>query len=512
MKRTTKIVMGVAAGVLLSSAIGGITAYKLLERQQLRETASFNELFQSNPDNMKLTAFSAGPNQLVDLTQAAESSVHAVVHIRATELSKTMTVYQQPDFFDFFFGDGRGRQQQVQTRPRVGFGSGVIISKDGYIVTNNHVVEGVDEITVKLNDERELKGRIIGTDPDTDLALLKIEGDDFPTIPVGNSDDLKVGEWVLAVGNPFNLSSTVTAGIVSAKARAIGTSAANGEAANIQSFIQTDAAINSGNSGGALVNARGELIGINAMLYSPTGAYSGYGFAIPTSIMTKVVSDLKQYGTVQRAILGIKGGDFTTDLQMDERVTEEMEKKMEELGVKEGILVGEVIEGGSSSGILKENDVIIKMDGKKLHKFSDLQEELSKHRPGDKVTLTIVRDKKEKEVSVTLKNAQGTTKVLKNTDMEILGAAFKPIDSDLRRQLNLGYGLQVTGVSGGKMGEAGIRKGFIILKANGEPMKEVEDLERVMKAAAQTPEHTLFISGMFPSGKRASYAVDLSQE
>ena len=504
--------MGVAAGVLLSSAIGGITAYKLLERQQLRETASFNELFQSNPDNMKLTAFSAGPNQLVDLTQAAESSVHAVVHIRATELSKTMTVYQQPDFFDFFFGDGRGRQQQVQTRPRVGFGSGVIISKDGYIVTNNHVVEGVDEITVKLNDERELKGRIIGTDPDTDLALLKIEGDDFPTIPVGNSDDLKVGEWVLAVGNPFNLSSTVTAGIVSAKARAIGTSAANGEAANIQSFIQTDAAINSGNSGGALVNARGELIGINAMLYSPTGAYSGYGFAIPTSIMTKVVSDLKQYGTVQRAILGIKGGDFTTDLQMDERVTEEMEKKMEELGVKEGILVGEVIEGGSSSGILKENDVIIKMDGKKLHKFSDLQEELSKHRPGDKVTLTIVRDKKEKEVSVTLKNAQGTTKVLKNTDMEILGAAFKPIDSDLRRQLNLGYGLQVTGVSGGKMGEAGIRKGFIILKANGEPMKEVEDLERVMKAAAQTPEHTLFISGMFPSGKRASYAVDLSQE
>ena len=512
MKRTTKIVMGVAAGVLLSSAIGGITAYKLLERQQLREAASFNELFQSNPDNMKLTAFSAGPNQLVDLTQAAESSVHAVVHIRATELSKTMTVYQQPDFFDFFFGDGRGRQQQVQTRPRVGFGSGVIISKDGYIVTNNHVVEGVDEITVKLNDERELKGRIIGTDPDTDLALLKIEGDDFPTIPVGNSDDLKVGEWVLAVGNPFNLSSTVTAGIVSAKARAIGTSAANGEAANIQSFIQTDAAINSGNSGGALVNARGELIGINAMLYSPTGAYSGYGFAIPTSIMTKVVSDLKQYGTVQRAILGIKGGDFTTDLQMDERVTEEMEKKMEELGVKEGILVGEVIEGGSSSGILKENDVIIKMDGKKLHKFSDLQEELSKHRPGDKVTLTIVRDKKEKEVSVTLKNAQGTTKVLKNTDMEILGAAFKPIDSDLRRQLNLGYGLQVTGVSGGKMGEAGIRKGFIILKANGEPMKEVEDLERVMKAAAQTPEHTLFISGMFPSGKRASYAVDLSQE
>ena len=362
-----------------------------------------------------------------------------------------------------------------------------------------------DEITVKLNDERELKGRIIGTDPDTDLALLKIEGDDFPTIPVGNSDNLKVGEWVLAVGNPFNLNSTVTAGIVSAKARSIGTTAANGQAASI-------AAINSGNSGGALVNAAGELVGINAMLYSPTGAYSGYGFAIPTNLMTKVVSDLKQYGTVQRALLGIKGGDFTTDLQMNDEVVKEMEKRMEELGVKEGILVAQVIEGGSAAGILKENDVIIKMDGKKLHKFTDLQEALSKHRPGDKVQLTIVRDKKEKEVTVTLKNAQGNTKVVKNAGMEILGAAFKPVDTELRRQLNLGYGLEVTGVSGGKMGDAGIRKGFIILKANGQPMKTVEDLEAVLKAATQTPEQVLFITGMFPSGKRASYAVDLSQE
>ena len=513
MKRTTKIVMGVTAGVLLSSAIGGITAYKLLERQQLRETASFNELFQPNPDNMTLAAFSAAPNQLVDLTKAAESSVHAVVHIRATELSKTRTVYA-PDIFDFFFGDGRGRQQQVQTQPRVGFGSGVIISKDGYIVTNNHVVENVDEITVKLNDDRELKGRIIGTDPATDLALLKIEGDDFPTIPVGNSDDLKVGEWVLAVGNPFNLNSTVTAGIVSAKARAIGTTAANGQAANIQSFIQTDAAINSGNSGGALVNAKGELVGINAMLYSPTGAYSGYGFAIPTSIMTKVVSDLKQYGTVQRAMLGISCNDLNIGLMVDESdpQVKAIKEKADELGLKEGIWVREIVEGGSAAGILKEDDIIVKIEGKKIHRFADMQEELAKHRPGDKVTLTVLRDGKEKEVTITLKNAQGNTKVVKNADMEILGAAFKPIDSDLRRQLNLGYGLQVTGVSGGKMGEAGIRKGFIILKANGEPMKSVDDLERVMKAATQTPEQTLFISGMFPSGKRASYAVDLSQE
>lgn len=511
MKRTAKMVMGVTAGVLLSSAIGGFTAYKLMAKQQM-ENATFSELFQQNPNNVRLAGLGAANAQPVDLTKAAESSVHAVVHIRATELSKTRTIQTQPDFFDWFFGDGRGQQRQIQTQPRVGFGSGVIISKDGYIVTNNHVVEGADEITVKLNDERELKGRVIGTDPDTDLALLKIEGDDFPTIPVGDSDALKVGEWVLAVGNPFNLNSTVTAGIVSAKARSIGTTAANGQAASIQSFIQTDAAINSGNSGGALVNAAGELVGINAMLYSPTGAYSGYGFAIPTNLMTKVVSDLKVYGTVQRALLGIKGGDFTTDLQMDDEVVKEMEKRMEELGVKEGILVAQVIEGGSAAGILKENDVIIKLDGKKLHKFTDLQEALSKHRPGDKVQLTIVRDKKEKEVTITLKNAQGNTKVVKNAGMEILGAAFKPVDTDLRRQLNLGYGLEVTGVSGGKMGDAGIRKGFIILKANGQPMKTVEDLEDVLKAATQTPEQVLFITGMFPSGKRASYAVDLSQE
>lgn len=511
MKRTTKMVMGVAAGVLLSSAIGGFTAYKLMARQQM-ENAAFSELFQQNPNNIRLAGLSAANVQPVDLTKAAESSVHAVVHIRATELSKTRTIQTQPDFFDWFFGDGRGQQRQIQTQPRVGFGSGVIISKDGYIVTNNHVVEGADEITVKLNDERELKGRVIGTDPDTDLALLKIEGDDFPTIPVGDSDALKVGEWVLAVGNPFNLNSTVTAGIVSAKARSIGTTAANGQAASIQSFIQTDAAINSGNSGGALVNAAGELVGINAMLYSPTGAYSGYGFAIPTNLMTKVVSDLKVYGTVQRALLGIKGGDFTTDLQMDDEVVKEMEKRMEELGVKDGILVAQVIEGGSAAGILKENDVITKLDGKKLHKFTDLQEALSKHRPGDKVKLTIVRDKKEKEVTITLKNAQGNTKVVKSAGMEILGAAFKPIDTELRRQLNLGYGLEVTGVSDGKMADAGIRKGFIILKANGEPMKTVEDLEDVLKAATQTPEQVLFITGMFPSGKRASYAVDLSQE
>ena len=340
---------------------------------------------------------------------------------------------------------------------------------------------------------------MIGTDPTTDLALVKIEGDDFPAIPVGDSDKLKVGEWVLAVGNPFNLGSTVTAGVVSAKSRGLG-------ANQVESFIQTDAAINQGNSGGALVNARGELVGINAMLFSPTGAYSGYGFAIPTSIMTKVVTDLKQYGTVQRALLGIGGRNMG-----DETYPDEIRKEQKELGANEGVQVVEVSEGGSAEGILEINDVILELNGKKVKTMADLQGMLAQYRPGDKVKVTVLRDKKEKEFTITLKNAQGNTKVVKKADMEILGAAFRAVPDELKRQLNLGYGVQVTGVTDGRMADSGIRKGFIILKANGKQLKTVQDLENVMKAASQSPDQVLFMTGVYPSGKRANYAVDLSQ-
>ena len=504
MKQTTKNILGVGAIILLSSGVAGLTTYKLLQSNDAAKETSFNEMFQQNP-NVKLAAFDAVNAQPVDLTQAAENSLHAVVHIKSTQEAKTRTVQQAPDIFDFFFGDGRGQQRQVQSQPRVGFGSGVIISKDGYIVTNNHVIEGADEISVKLNDNREFRGRVIGTDPSTDLALIKIESDDdLPTIPVGDSETLKVGEWVLAVGNPFNLNSTVTAGIVSAKARTLGVY--NG---GIESFIQTDAAINQGNSGGALVNARGELVGINSVLYSPTGAYSGYGFAIPTSIMTKVIADLKEYGTVQRAVLGIKGTPINDDQQM---MPEEIKKKVKELGATDGVLIAEIIEGGSAAGNLEVDDVIIGIDGKRVKNFAELQEGLAKHRPGDKVTVKVLRDKKEKDIEMTLKNAQGTTKVVKSAGMDILGAAFREVPQELKRQLNLGYGVEVTGVTDGKMKAAGIRKGFIILKANGQPVKSVNDLEDVLKAATQSPDQVLFLSGMFPSGKRANYAVDLTQE
>ena len=515
MKQTTKNILGIGAVVLLSAGVAGVTTYTMLKPEN-RDSLSFNEQFRQNPGT-RLAAYDAINAQPVDLTQAAENSLHAVVHIKSTQQAKEQTVTVRDPFAEIFgdiFGNGGRQQRRVQTQPRVGFGSGVIISKDGYIVTNNHVIDGADEIIVKLNDNREFKGRIIGTDPNSDLALVKIEGDDFPTIPVGDSDALKVGEWVLAVGNPFNLTSTVTAGIVSAKARTLGVYGIGG----VESFIQTDAAINQGNSGGALVNAKGELVGINAVLSSPTGAYAGYGFAIPTSVMTKVVSDLKQYGTVQRALLGIKGtslagdGDMMSDQPIDKSGAT-LSDKRKEFGVVDGVWVREIVDGGSAAGSdIKVDDVIIGIDGKKVQNFADLQEAIAQHRPGDKVTVKVMRDKKEKNINITLKNEQGTTKIVKDAGMEILGAAFKELPDDLKKQLNLGYGLQVTGVTSGKMADAGVRKGFIILKANDQPMRKVSDLEEVMKAAVKSPNQVLFLTGVFPSGKRGYYAVDLTQE
>ena len=505
MKKTTSFILGATAIVAVSAGVAGLTAYHMMPVEQ-NKTLAFEDVFQVDP-NARMAALDAAQMQPVDLTKAAESSVNAVVHIKSTQESKiqNVTVRDPYDIFDRMFGYGGGqRQERVRIPERVGCGSGVIISKDGYIVTNNHVIDKADIISVKLNDGREFQGRIIGTDPSTDLALVKIEGDDLPTIPVGDSDLLKIGEWVLAVGNPFNMTSTVTACIVSAKARSLGV-----YNKGVESFIQTDAAINQGNSGGALVNARGELVGINSVLYSPTGSYSGYGFAIPTSIMTKVIADLKQYGTVQRAMLGISGRPLDNDGQM---MDAEMKKKAEELGATEGVWVGEIVENGSAYGILKVDDVIIGIEGKRVKNFAGLQEELAKHRPGDKVKVKVLRNKKGKTLEVELKNEQGTTKVLKDADMEILGAAFREVPAEVKRQLRLGAGVEVPGVTDGKMKEAGVRKGFIILKANGQTVKSVEQLENIMKEASRSTEPVLFLQGIFPSGKRAYFAVDLTQE
>lgn len=446
----------------------------------------------------------------VDLTYAAEKALPAVVHIKYVQNSKITTVEVEDPFSDFFSdpfgffgnpGGGEKRKQKVQTPKREASGSGVIISSDGYIVTNNHVVEGADELTVTLNDNREFSARIIGTDKTTDLALIKVDGNNLPTLPIGDSEKLKVGEWVIAVGNPFNLNSTVTAGIVSAKARSL---YANG----VESFIQTDAAINAGNSGGALVNTQGELVGINAMLYSQTGSYSGYGFAIPTTIMNKVVNDLKKYGTVQRAVLSIMGMDVHNYIDQQKAKGNEVD-----LGSLDGIYVSKVEDGGAAAeaGVV-EGDVIVGIDGKKITKMAELNEFLASKRPGDKVRLSFLHEKSKKEKTVTLKNTQGSTELVKSADLDVLGANFKEISAAQKKDLEISYGLEIIKINDGVMKKAGLTKGFIIQKINEEPVKTLDDLQNIVKEASTSKEPVLYIQGIYPTGKKKYFAVDLNEK
>lgn len=446
---------------------------------------------------------SAGKMQPVDLTEAAEKTVHGVVHIKSTVNSRTQTYQEIPDIFDYMFG-ARPRQRQYRTEPQVGYGSGVILTKDGYIVTNNHVIEKADEIQVTLNDNRVFTATLVGADSNTDLALIKIEGDEFPVVPMGDSDELKLGEWVLAVGNPFNLTSSVTAGVVSAKSRKIGIYE-GGE--SIESFIQTDAAINMGNSGGALVNVRGELVGINAALESPTGTYAGYGFAIPTTIVKKVVADLKEYGTVQRAMLGISGGDVL-QMRQDSR-----NKDIDFGDAIDGVYVSGVLDGGGALAAgIKEGDIITAINGKKIKTMNELQETIVQYRPGDKVSVTVLRDKKEKKFDVELKNSRGNTEIVKDADIELLGATFQEVPEQTRRQLNIGYGVQVSDVKNGLLKDQGVQRGYIILRINNQQIKSVDDVERLYKEAASSTNQELFISGVYPSGRRAIYAINLSED
>lgn len=474
---------------------------------QLAMAAAVFTLTVTTP-TLAMAATNAVPSQPVDLTYAAEKALPSVVHIKYLQNSKVQTVDVQSDPFGDFFdpfgffgnpgGNGGKQKRKVQTPKREGAGSGVIISTDGYIVTNNHVVEGADELTVTLNDNKEYSARIIGTDKTTDLALIKITASNLPALPIGDSDKLKVGEWVLAVGNPFNLNSTVTAGIVSAKARSLG---ANG----IESFIQTDAAINPGNSGGALVNTRGELIGINAMLYSQTGSFSGYGFAIPTSIMNKVVADLKQYGTVQRALIGIQGQDVKNYVDAKKDKGEDID-----LGTMEGIYVAKVTEESAAEEAgMKEGDVITAIDGKPVNKMAELQEVLAKKRPGDKVTVTYLRDKKKATKTVTLKNEKGNTQVVKKADLDVLGGNFRAITNAQKEQLNIGYGLEVLKVNSGRLKTAGITKGFIIQRVNDNAVKTIDDLQNAVKEASTSKDPVLYIQGVYPTGKKAYFAVPL---
>jgi len=443
-----------------------------------------------------------------DFTKAAENSVHAVVHIKSTVKASGQSGQRQQrmiDPFEFFFGD-RGRGYDFGTpQPSVGFGSGVIISKDGYIITNNHVIDKATEIEVTTNDNNKFVAKLIGTDPNTDIALLKVEGDNFPYIPFGNSDELKVGEWVLAVGNPFNLTSTVTAGIVSAKGRGI--NAGNNNMA-IQSFIQTDAAINRGNSGGALVNTSGQLVGINTAIYSQTGDFAGYGFAVPISIAAKVVSDIKEFGAVQRALLGVSIMDIGA-------AKETKQEGADKIKVNEGVYVGGFGERSSAKEAgVQIADVITAVNGTRVRTVNELQEQIGRLRPGDKVDLTINRNGQNRNISITLRNESGSTSVVKKTDgLAVVGAAFKDLTDEQKRQHGLSYGVEVAGVdNGGKFSQEGISKGFIILKINNQPVSSAREVESIIESVGRSSDKGLFISGLYPnSGRTRYYAIDLGE-
>lgn len=515
-----KGILGVAfvAAISCGAAIG--TSTYLMNRQQYTLSGNDTSVFKQ-PVRMVNYASVAAEN--TDFTVAAESAVHGVVHIMATQNAKESSSQNQYiDPFEYFFGfGGGGGFQRPKAQPRVGSGSGVIISTDGYIITNNHVVNDADELQVTLNDNRKFPAKLIGADAATDIALIKIDAKDLPTIPFGDSEKLKVGEWVLAVGNPFNLTSTVTAGIVSAKGRGI--SLGSGDKSKIESFIQTDAAVNPGNSGGALVNTKGELIGINTAIYSETGNYAGYSFAVPISIAGKIASDLKQYGAVQRAVLGVQiigVGDIMDQLSMPnvpDKYKEELKGMKENIKVSEGAYVADFADRSvAKEAGIEKGDVIVSVNGVKVKSSNALQEQISKYRPGDKVTVMVNRKGSEKSFNVELKNSSGSTKLVKpaeGSSADVLGAAFAILSNDKKRELGVSYGIEVTGLLNGKLKQAGIQKGFIIMVVNDQKIMKPEQLEslvdRLLKGSSD--ERFLVIKGFYPKSDRTKiYAIDLN--
>jgi serine protease Do len=446
-----------------------------------------------------------------DFVYAAEATTPTVVHIKSTMTRQASRGQQIPDIFRDFFGDefdggSRGPQSSEAS------GSGVIISSDGYIVTNNHVVEGAQELEVTLHNKGKYRAKVIGTDPSTDIAVIKVEAKNLPAVVLGNSDAVKVGEWVVAVGNPFNLESTVTAGIVSAKGRGLGiigqssrrngvtpTSAASGDSP-LESFIQTDAVVNPGNSGGALVNLKGELIGINTAIASPTGSFAGYAFAVPASIVKKVSSDLIKFGNVQRGYLGISLDNLDS-------------KKAEEYGVKvnDGVYVRDFTENSAAqAGGVNKGDVIVKVDGMDIHSIPELQQSIGLHKPGDKVNLTVNRDGKEKDLNITLRNRTGGSDIIKRDEsaavMSTLGAQFGNLSDQEKQRLTrykVDGGVKVLSISGGKLARSGVEEGFIITKVNGKSVKSVKEFQ---SAITGKEESMVQFEGLYPDAPYDVYS------
>ena len=478
---------------LLTAFVGGAVAigsYKLIE-DKYSDGLTFEEkqkvYFANNP-----TPIVSSANNL-DFTQAAAAVTPAVVHIKTTYTSSARRPNDAfEDMFEDFFGGGRRRPQG----PQMASGSGVIISDDGYIATNNHVVENASKIEVILNDKRSFEAKVIGRDPNTDLALLKISGAKFPVVKLGDSDNVQVGEWVLAVGNPFNLTSTVTAGIVSAKGRSIGILGGDDpDSRPIEAFIQTDAAINRGNSGGALVNTQGELIGINAAIASQTGNYEGYGFAIPVNLAKKVMNDFRKFGTVQRGFLGVSIRELDASFAKEKGIS-----------TTQGVYVAELVPGGAAatSGI-KEGDVITKVAGVQVNTSAELQEQIGRHAPGDKIGITLIRGGSPRVVNVTLRGEEKNV-LAERSSAELynkLGASFAPVTSAQKSKYRINSGVVVSQVrKGGFFAEVGIPQGMIITSINGKAVNSSDDIDT---ALANRNNNMLRVSGIAPDGSNVIY-------
>jgi len=471
--------------VFATGLLGGIAGVALTKN------VSKDNVEEKTQAKIENTSFSTIPTVYssatpTEFSSAAEKCIDGVVHVKTKYVQETQG-YDNP-FFQYFFG-----LPEIQQQPSQASGSGVIISKEGYIVTNNHVIENSTSIEVVLNDRRSFEAKLIGTDPATDIALLKIEADSLTVIPIGNSDNLKIGEWVLAIGNPFNLTSTITAGIVSAKARNI--NILDHKAGAIESFIQTDAAVNPGNSGGALINTNGQLVGINTAIASQTGSFTGYAFAVPVSIVQKVVSDLMEYGTVQRALLGIRVSDVTPEVAK--------EKNLSKIN---GVCIETVVEGSSAEEAgLKQGDIILSIDGKSTNTVAQLQEQVNRFRPGDKAQVSFSRDGKNAVTTITFKNIDNSTALRTQKAMQVLGASFEELSNQKLKQMGLKNGVQITDLRSGKLMSAGIRKGFIITEINNKAISTIEEINKIISSV----KGGVYIGGIYPNGQAAYYAFGL---
>ena len=485
-----KSILNLVAIVALSAVTTSATIYFIDNNRASQPTTTLlsDNTFTENPATDARFAASVVPSEYPDLTYAAENAVKAVVNIEATV--KVGNAAPRDPFLEFF-----GYPQGYGQREAKAGGSGVIISEDGYIVTNNHVIEGATKLRVKLHDGRGYDATIIGSDPATDVALIKIEESGLPTLPFGSSDALRLGEWVLAIGYPMELQSTITAGIVSAKARSLG--ALNNQQ-GIESFIQTDAAVNPGNSGGALVNTRGELVGINTIIKTSTGSYVGYSFAVPETIVRKVVVDLKESGVVQRAVLGIS---FRA---IDQQFVDEMGEMtgIQDIG---GIYVASVSEGGAASEAgIRKGDIITAIDGVATNDTATFVEQIGKRRPGDSITLNVERGTKSIEVVATLQNKAGERGLLARESVDVareLGAKFRNAPTALCKELDIRGGVQVTSVlRGGLLERCRVKEGYVITHINDREVSSLEELDRMT-------EKITSIDGIYPNGRASSYTI-----